>query len=97
MADKEKCCDKKVHRSPLLPAGRTCNILGVHIAVTNIRSVMHELTTHLDAYRGGYVCVSNVHTTVMAHANPMYCKVQNECIMAVPDGKPLVFVCHRKG
>ncbi len=92
-----KCCEKKVHKSQLLPAGRTCNILGVHIAVTNIHSVMHELTTHLESYRGGYVCVSNVHTTVMAHDNPMYCKVQNESIMAVPDGKPLVFVCHRKG
>ena len=92
-----KCCEKIVHKSLLLPAGRTCNILGVHIAVTNIHSVMHELTTHLESYRGGYVCVSNVHTTVMAHDNPMYCKVQNESIMAVPDGKPLVFVCHRKG
>ena len=97
MSDKKIDCEKKLHKSTLLPAGRTCMILGVHVSVTNIRSVMHELTTHLESYRGGYVCVSNVHTTVMAYDNPMYRKVQNKSIMAVPDGKPLVFVCHRKG
>ncbi len=84
-------------RGPLMPDGVTCNILGVNIAVTNIRSLIRQFVTHLNENRGNYICVSNVHTTVMAHDNPEYRKIQNGGLMAIPDGKPLVFVSHLKG
>ena len=44
---------------------------------------------NLDQIRGEYVCVSNAHTTVMAHDDPAYRIIQAESIMAIPDGKPL--------
>lgn len=43
----------------------------------------------IDALRGRYICVSNVHTTVMSYENERYRVVQNSAAMALPDGAPL--------
>lgn len=43
---------------------------------------------HLDELRGKYICVSNVHTTVMAFRDAEYRKVQNGSAMNLPDGNP---------
>lgn len=76
---------------------KSCNILGVDIAVTNMKSVIHFLTRNLEKLRGEYVCVSNVHTTVMAYNDESYRNVQNSAVIAVPDGKPLSLVCRLRG
>ena len=76
---------------------KRCNILGVDIAVTNMKSVVHFLTKNLERLRGEYVCVSNVHTTVMAYNDPAYRVVQNSAVIAVPDGKPLSLICRIRG
>ena len=74
-----------------------CNILGVNIAVTNMKSTVYYLMKNLDRLRGEYVCVSNVHTTVMAYNNAVYRNIQNQAVLAVPDGKPLSLVCKVRG
>lgn len=74
-----------------------CNILGVNIAVTNMKSTVYYLLKNLEALRGQYVCVSNVHTTIMAYNNASYRNVQNQAAIAVPDGKPLSLVCRVRG
>lgn len=68
---------------------RVDNILGVNIAVTSMESTIQTLTEKRNEWKGQYICVSNVHTTVMAHENPEYMKIQNEAVMALPDGSPL--------
>ena len=68
---------------------RVDNILGVNIAVTSMEGTIRKITDNLKDWKGQYICVSNVHTTVMAHENPEYMKVQNEAVMALPDGSPL--------
>ena len=68
---------------------RVDNILGVNIAVTSMESTIQTLTEKRKEWKGQYICVSNVHTTVMAHENPEYMKIQNEAVMALPDGSPL--------
>lgn len=75
----------------------TYNILGTKIAVTNMNKAVSLLTHHLDAYRGCYVTVANVHTTVMAYEDADYRHIQNQAVMAVPDGKPLSLLCRYKG
>ncbi|NLL77706.1 MAG: WecB/TagA/CpsF family glycosyltransferase [Clostridiales bacterium] len=75
----------------------TCNILGVDIAVTNMRSVIGYLTKNLERLRGEYVCVSNVHTTVLAYNDETYRKIQNDAAIAIPDGKPLSLICRLRG
>jgi len=69
--------------------GLTSNILGVNIAVTDMNKTLTEIEENLDRWRGQYICVSNVHTTVMAHDDEMYRKVQNGAVRALPDGGPL--------
>ena len=63
---------------------KTCRILGVNIAVTNMAQTVQYIEENLDELRGKYICVSNVHTTVMAHDNPAYRNVQNSAAIALP-------------
>ena len=87
----------KYRKRPLSYIFGSCNILGVNIAVTNMKSVCQYLTNNLERLRGEYVCVSNVHTTVMAYNDESYRKVQNNAAIAVPDGKPLSLICRLRG
>lgn len=50
------------------------------------------IAERLPDIKGEYICVSNAHTTVMAHDDPAYYRVQTESLMSVPDGKPLSIV-----
>ena len=87
----------KYRKQMRLSEPKNCNILGVNIAVTNMKSVIYYLTKNLEKLRGEYVCVSNVHTTVMAYNDESYRTVQNSAVIAVPDGKPLSLVCRVRG
>lgn len=66
-----------------------CKILGTNINVTNMEDTIAYIESNLDTLRGGYICVSNVHTTVMAHEDGGYRAIQNSAAMALPDGAPL--------
>lgn len=74
-----------------------CAILKTNINVTDMDEVIEYLSDNLEQLRGKYVCVSNVHTTVMAFRNEEYRRVQNEAALAIPDGQPLAIVSRRRG
>lgn len=74
-----------------------CEIMGVRIAVTDMETTVRRIEEHLDNWRGEYICVANVHTTVTAHDDPSYRAVQNGAVMALPDGGPLSQYSRRKG
>lgn len=65
------------------------DIIGVPISAVNMESCVSFLLSNWEAAHGNYICVSNVHTTVMAHDDPEYYKVQAESLLSIPDGKPL--------
>ncbi len=67
-------------------------IIGVPISAVNMDSCVEQIFRDLDSTKGKYICVSNVHTTVMAHEDPQYLKVQAESFLSIPDGKPLSVV-----
>lgn len=75
----------------------TNRILGVNVAVTNMKDMVNLITNHAEELRGEFICLSNVHTTVMAHDNPEYQKIQNAAFIALPDGRPLSFVQRLRG
>lgn len=75
---------------------RRVNIIGVPITATNLTACVDYLTENIESIRGEYVCVSNVHTTVMARDNPAYMEIQTNSLMSVPDGKPLSVLGRRK-
>ena len=50
----------------------TCDIMGVNIVVTDMDKTMTLLESQLEQWRGKYICVANVHTTVTAHEDAEY-------------------------
>ncbi len=74
-----------------------CTILNTNINVTSMDQTIAYIEDHLESLRGDYICVSNVHTTVMAYRDESYRKVQNSGAMAIPDGKPLSIVSRTRG
>lgn len=68
---------------------KTDNILGVNVAVTDMEKTIQDINSHLEYWRGKYICVSNVHTIIMAHDDENYRNIQNEAVMVLPDGGPL--------
>lgn len=74
-----------------------CDVLGVKLAVSDMEKTGRALLDYVNDIRGNYICISNVHTTVMAYEDVKYRQIQNEALLAVPDGKPLVLVCKSYG
>ncbi len=74
-----------------------CKILGTNICVTDMNKTVEYLTGNMEQLRGKYICVSNVHTTIIAFRDKDYQMVQNAAAMALPDGKPLSIVSKRRG
>lgn len=74
-----------------------CNIMGVNLAAINMEWLIDYTKKNIKKLSGNYLCVSNVHTTVMSFDNKAYCAVQNGGIMAIPDGGPLSSVGRKRG
>lgn len=72
------------------------SILGVNIAVTNIDEILKFLSENMKEVSGNYICVSNVHTTVLSYEDSDYKKVQNNALLRLPDGAPLSSVARKK-
>lgn len=75
----------------------TCNIMGVNIAAINMGWLLEFTEKNIKDLSGDYMCVSNVHTTVTSYEDKDYRKIQNNGIMAIPDGGPLSSVGRRRG
>lgn len=74
-----------------------CEILGVKVAAVNMKQVLRLLGKWARQWSGEYICVSNVHTTVMSYEDSKYRAIQNEAVLALPDGKPLSVICKKRG
>ena len=80
-----------------LPLPPVCPIMGVNVAVLDLPGAAALLEEHVGDWRGRYVCVANVHTTVTAHGDPAYRAVQNGAVLVLPDGRPVVSCSRRQG
>lgn len=85
--------DRKVNKSGI----PVCNILGVNIAAIDMDWLIGFTCEHIESLSGDYMCVSNVHTTVTAYEDPQYCAIQNDSILAIPDGGPLSSLGRKRG
>lgn len=72
-------------------------IIGVDISVVSFEKAIRYLFENFEDARGSYICAANVHTTVTAHENQNYKKIQNSSFMTLPDGKPLSVVGKKRG
>lgn len=73
------------------------NILGVDIAAINMDILKDYTVRNIHDLSGEYICVSNVHTTIMAHDDEHYRNIQNSAVLAIPDGGPLSSEGRRRG
>ena len=71
--------------------------MGVNIAAIDMNWLLKFTDKYLKDLSGDYMCVSNVHTTVMSYENYDYRLVQNGGIMSIPDGGPLSTVGRKRG
>jgi len=67
------------------------NIAGSKYDVLRETQVKARLIEAATAGVSGYVCISNVHTTMMGAFDPSYRRITNASLLAVPDGMPLVW------
>lgn len=74
-----------------------CQIMGVNIAAINMEWLINFTKKHIKQLSGNYICVSNVHTTIMSFDDSDYCAIQNGGILAIPDGGPLSSVGRKRG
>ena len=75
----------------------TVNILGVSIAAINMDWLKGFTKENIKKLSGDYICVSNVHTTVMSYEDEEYRAIQNGGILAIPDGAPLSTEGRKRG
>ena len=73
------------------------NIMGVNIAAINMDKLIDYTVNNIENIKGKYICVANVHTTVMAHDDADYLRIQNGSILTIPDGGPLSSLGRRRG
>lgn len=69
----------------------------IGISVTSINHTIATLENLIKEKHIGYVCVTEERTTYIANHNKEYCAIQNNSILTVPDGMPLVWIAHNLG
>lgn len=69
----------------------------INISCIDMERVLFEIDQAIDTNSLGYICVTNSRTTYIANQSPDYCKIQNNSMLTIPDGTPLVWIAHLKG
>ncbi len=75
----------------------TCKILGVDVAAINMEWLLNFTENNLSKLSGDYITVVNVYSCVSAYEDRMYCEIQNNAALAIPDGGPLASVGIKRG
>lgn len=73
------------------------NIGKVKINKTNLQDTLENIQLAINEKRYGYICVANSRTAYLANKENSYLKIQNNSLMTVPDGTPLVWIAHNNG
>ncbi len=68
------------------------NVIGCQIVKATMQSAVTTVCEQLASKKGGYVCFTNVHASVMAVNDRRFKDVVNDSFMSLPDGKPVYWV-----
>ena len=69
----------------------------VEISIVNIRRSIELTDRAINNGHKGYICVTNSRTTYLANKDDNYCQIQNNSLLTLPDGAPLVWIAHNLG
>lgn len=73
------------------------NIGKIAISATNISQTLLSIDNTIKQNNFGYICVTNSRTAHLSNHDDVYCKIQNNSLLTIPDGAPLVWIAHNKG
>lgn len=76
---------------------RRIDVLGSDFSALTREEIENAILDDAKNRRAGYVCVANVHTTMMGWQDPEYQKIANHSAYTVPDGMPLVWAMRSLG
>ena len=68
-----------------------CAVLHTNYTALPRDEILHFLPLQAQKKQPGYVCVWNVHTTMMSFFDSSYARIGNESLFTVPDGMPIVW------
>ncbi|MDD2286611.1 MAG: WecB/TagA/CpsF family glycosyltransferase [Paludibacter sp.] len=69
----------------------------IGVNITNLQDTIEKITYCIENKDFGYICVTNSRTVYLANHDDKYLKIQNESLMTVPDGTPLVWIARNSG
>jgi len=69
----------------------------ISLSKTNISNTLKVIEEAILENKQGYICVTNSRTTYLANHDQNYCQIQNNSMLTVPDGMPLVWTAHNLG
>lgn len=61
------------------------------VSIVTMAEVLNLISDQVHKRLPAYICVANVHTTVLSQHDDELCKAQNESLLTIPDGMPLVW------
>lgn len=67
------------------------------VSIVNVKSAVNYIAEAIQQGKYGYICVSNSRVAYKANHEEDYCRIQNNSLLTVPDGKPLVWIAHNMG
>lgn len=68
-----------------------------NVSQVNLANTLDFIKKSIDAHKYGYICVSNARVAYQSNHDSEYCAIQNNSLLTVPDGKPLVWIAHNMG
>lgn len=69
----------------------------VYLAVTTLKKVINDIKSMVAKGNGGYICVSNPRTIVLASNDVNYREVMEKSIMNIPDAEPDIWAARLWG
>ncbi|MCA1202276.1 WecB/TagA/CpsF family glycosyltransferase [Priestia flexa] len=67
----------------------------VKMTVGTHKVFLDTIKKRLDSKNPAYICISNVHTTIMATEDEKYKEINNASFMSITDGMPLVYISRK--
>ena len=73
------------------------NVGKVRISSVTMATTLRVMEEHAYKMSPAYICVANVETTVLSQRDEDFCRIQNESLLTVPDGMPLIWYARIAG
>jgi N-acetylglucosaminyldiphosphoundecaprenol N-acetyl-beta-D-mannosaminyltransferase len=80
-----------------IPTPRRFRLGTLGISVTTMGEVLHMMLVAARARKPAYVCVANIQTAVLSQQDAEFCRIENESLLTLPDGMPLVWYARMAG